>query len=64
MEINDIVFKEDAYNRIGAVLDENFGEIDVKTLTDETLAIFLAAAIKISYQIGYYDGAQSIVEKK
>lgn len=60
MELDDIKFSETAYNQIAAILDQSFGEIEVETLTDEKLAIFLAAAFTTAYKIGYRDGVGSV----
>ena len=59
MELEKIVFLENSYNQIAAILDQSFGEIEVGKLTDETFAIFVAASIKAAYKIGFRDGVVS-----
>lgn len=58
MNISEIKITEAAFDEIGAILSINFGEISLKTLTEETFYIFLATTIEASYRVGFKDGSK------
>ena len=56
MDIESIKITVDAVNKVCEILNVNYGDVDMKSLSEENLFVFLATAIEAGYRIGFIDG--------
>ena len=64
MDLDKVVFTEAAYDKIAAILDQTFGEVDFNNLTEHNFALFVSATIRASYAVGFRDGEKSATVDK
>lgn len=59
MDLETIKITPEAFSKICNILDVNFGEIDVKALSETDLHYFIATCIEAAYKVGFSDGLET-----
>jgi hypothetical protein len=56
MDLEKIKLTPEAFTRICELLNNNFGEVELKNLNEDDLHYFIATCMEASYKIGVQDG--------
>lgn len=59
MDLEKIKITPEAFSRICDLLNANFGEIDLKALSENDLHYFIATCIDAAYKVGLSDGLET-----
>jgi hypothetical protein len=56
MDISNFKIPEASFDDIAKILDQNYGEVTLQSLNDQTFILFVGTAIDAAYRIGLRDG--------
>jgi hypothetical protein len=59
MDLEKIKMTPEAFSKICDILNTNFGNIDLKTLSENDLHYFIATCIEAAYKVGLSDGLET-----